>query len=108
MSCSSIPTIALYGGDGRLRDRLDAPARLRAWAGSKSGGRGALSSLEDALRSGAIDAVVVLTKWVGHTQLDRVKRLCARFDVPLRFVNGGLGAASRVVARLLAEVLHGR
>lgn len=108
MPLNDLPTIALYGGDGRLQGRLDAPARLRSWASSKSGGRGALVGLEAALRSGAIDAVVVLTKWVGHSQLGRLKRLCARFSVPMRFVRGGASAASSVVSRLLSEVPHAR
>lgn len=107
MPVSHQPTIALFGGDGRLRRRLSTPAHIRSWASSKTGGRGALASLEAALRAGTIDAVVVLTSWVGHSQLGRVKRLCARFNVPLRFVRGGLGHASRVVRRLLAEVSHG-
>ena len=80
------PRIAVLGGDGRFRrDRLPG-CRVRVFPGSRFGGNGPARRLERSLRAGGIDQVVILARWIGHSETSRVLRLCRRLDVPFQVV----------------------
>lgn len=50
------------------------------------GGNGELRRLLSALRAGAIDLVVILARWNGHSATARVRRLCRSRGVPVTLV----------------------
>ena len=83
---SRTPRVAVLGGDGRFRrDRLPG-CRVRVFPGSRTAGNGPMRRLEQSLRAGGVDRVVILTRWLGHSASNRALRLCRQLDVPYEFV----------------------
>ena len=93
----SPPDIALFGGDARYGS--DVPG-LRTYPSSRTGGQGRIRSLLAAIGGGAISAVVILVRWVGHSERDAVHDACARAGLPCLDVPGGWSAARRSINSL--------
>lgn len=78
--------VAVLGGDARQEGRwsdLGIPVYFQA---RRFGGNGELRRLESALRAGAIDHVVILARWNGHSATTKVRRLCRSRGVPVTLV----------------------
>ncbi len=85
---AALPTlrVAVLGGDARQEGRwleLGTPVYSQA---RRFGGNGELRRLESALRSGAIDRVVILARWNGHSATTKVRRLCRNRGVPVTVI----------------------
>ena len=59
---------------------------LRYFGSGRDVGRGELVRLEQALRAGGIDRVVIRTRWNGHSATSRIRRVCRVLGVPIEFV----------------------
>ena len=99
--------VALYGGRPSRRCASIPGVRVQRWGSSRDAGQGATRDLVRAIKQGTILAVVVLTRWVGHSDLSRVKTACRQAHVQIRFVRGGQSASLKITRTLVAEVLHG-
>lgn len=78
--------VAVVGGDGRFRSEGLCGCRVRVFQARRYGGNGPLRSLEQALRSGGIDRVLILARWNGHSATRRVLRLCRQLRVPIEII----------------------
>ena len=56
----------------------------RHFQAAKFGGNGELRRLEAALRGGQIHEVVVLIRWISHSESGQAAALARRYGVPLR------------------------
>ena len=77
-------TIAVVGGRGGPDTEREG-ARVRYYGTPKDVGHGELVRLEQALRSGGIDRVVLRTRWNAHTVTARIRRLCRGLGIPISF-----------------------
>lgn len=75
---------AVLGGDGR--DCPDIPDGARIYRSSRSGGDGELRRLLAALRAGAIERVLILARWNGHSATAAVQKLCRRLGIRVEMV----------------------
>lgn len=80
------PCLAVLGGDGRFRPDRYPDHDVRIFRARRFGGNGELRRLEQALRSGGIDRLLLLARWNGHSATGRVLRLCRLLDVPYEIV----------------------
>jgi len=96
-------TVAVIGGDVRPHERYPAAVVVRRYRSAKYGGNGSIRSAIGAIRSGSIDAVVLLTRWMGHSSFHAIRDACSRAGVPCVMAAGGMGTAARAVARLVEE-----
>lgn len=97
----------ILGGDARERNR----ARLQEdfefaeldWVSTEAR-RNSLQSLRDRVRSGGVDLVIVLTRFVGHDADDVVLKACKEVGCDWVHVDSGYG---RNQIRLAIERFHG-
>lgn len=78
------PRLAIVGGLGDARAE-DVPGRVRYFGSARDVGRGELVRLEQALRAGGIDRVIIRTRWNSHTATARIRRVCRTLGVPVEF-----------------------
>lgn len=78
--------VAVLGGDGRFRPESLAGCRVRVFPARRYAGNRSLRSLEESLRSGGVDRVVVLARWNGHAATTRIRRLCRKLGVPVEVI----------------------
>ena len=82
--------IAVLGGDGRLPGKvttaLPANAQVFHYASTHNGGDGEARNLAQAIQNGGIDWVWILARWNGHTATRRIRRLCRRFEIPVKII----------------------
>ena len=93
--------IAVIGGDGR---RLDLPfptAIVRSFPSPRYGGNGSLRRAVAAIAGGRVGLVVLLVRWLGHSDSRSVAGICKSNGVPLLTVRGGASEAHRRVAEFL-------
>lgn len=100
------PTIVLFGGDGRLARRVKAPVDVIGVPSSADGSTRDLQALCQRVRNGRVQAVVVLTKWVGHPAKNYLKRLCVRLGVHYCEVWGSLSRVRTTLRHLQRELHH--
>ena len=79
--------IAVVGGDGR-HVRV-VPPGWRVFPSSKHAGNGSIDHLVDAIRGGGVRLVIVLTRWIGHSELARVMRAARSANVDVRLHRAG-------------------
>ena len=60
-------------------------SEVRYFGSAHDVGRGELVRLEQALRAGGIDRVVIRTRWNSHTVTVRIRRVCRTLGVPVEF-----------------------
>jgi len=82
-----VTRVAVYGGDGRVLGR-GARDQVRHFGSTRRGGNISAQRLEEALRSGRYHALYVLTRWVGHSAVRRLKAICKRYGVEVVEVSG--------------------
>ncbi len=80
------PRVAVLGGDGRFQAERLRGCRVRVFPARRYAGNGSLRRLEQSLRSGGVDRVVVLARWNSHSATGRVLRLCRQLGVPVEVV----------------------
>jgi hypothetical protein len=73
--------VAVLGGDGRHAARC--PAGWTVYASSGFAGHGQRRRLVAAIKAGAVDAVIILARWNGHSDIDAVRRACRAAKVPV-------------------------
>ena len=78
--------VAVLGGDGRRADSWAPDADVRVFQGRRVGGNGELKRLERSMRSGAIDLLVVLARWNGHSATTFAVRLARRLGIPVEVI----------------------
>lgn len=96
----SDPSIVIIGGDGRCRD-LRVAASIRSFPSSRYGGDGSVRQAIAAINGGSVHLVVLLVRWLGHTEFWSIKTACAAAMVPFVIVAGGLSSARRQVREFL-------
>lgn len=89
----------LVGGDARQGTRRVGRALVRAVASSKFGGNGAHRALIAAIGGGRVQLVVLLTRWLGHSETGAITAACRRAGVRYLLVGGGLSAAWSLLRR---------
>jgi hypothetical protein len=97
--------IAVIGGDARQCAAHTDAATIRLFSSSNDGGNGRLRAALAAIRRGSFD-VVVLLRWLGHSDSQVMVSACAAAAIPARVVSGGMTAA-RSVGALNSVVLSG-
>lgn len=85
--------VLLVGGDARQGDRRIGRAFVRAVASRKFGGNGGHRSLIASIRSGRVELVVLLARWIGHSEAGSITATCRAAGVRYLLVDGGLSAA---------------
>jgi len=78
--------VAVLGGDGRRPDDWAPGADVRVFRGRRFGGNGELKRLARSMRSGAIDRLVVLARWNGHSATTFAVRLARRLGIPVEVI----------------------
>ena len=78
--------VAVLGGDGRRADDWAPGADVRVFQGRRFGGNGELKRLERSMRAGAIDRLVVLARWNGHSATTFAVRLARRLGIPVEVI----------------------
>jgi hypothetical protein len=94
--------IAIVGGDERVpHHRWPQGLDLRFYQGEKYGGNGQLKGLCQALTNGKFDAVVIMTRWIGHSMDGAVRR--ATTGTPIVLWDRGQGELAKALEGLLKE-----
>lgn len=93
----AMPRVIVVGGDDRalaLEDGLDG---LRAFPSARFAGAGSISRALATVSSGTADLVVVLCRWLGHSDYHAIAERCRLAGVRLVRVRGGFSAARRAI-----------
>ena len=85
------PRVAVLGGDGR--HRLRCPGEWAVYPSSNFAGHGPRRQLVAAIKTGTVDAVIILARWNGHSDVEAVKRACRSARVPVRVTWATLGGS---------------
>lgn len=93
-----VPGVALFGGDARYC--RGQTLGVHGFPCTRHGGRGRVRALLQAIRAHAFDVVLVLVRWVGHSEHEAVRSACAAAGVRCVPVTGGWSAARRRLAEL--------
>lgn len=102
MASCSLPRVLVVGGDDRFASLEVCGAAVDAFPSSRHGGNGGLRRAKAIILGGALDLVVVLVRWLGHSDSDAVTAACRTAGVPLLIVRGGSSAIKREVTAFLA------
>ncbi len=96
--------VAIVGGDERT-SRLQWPKGLdiRFYKGETWGGNGSLKGLQAGLANGKFDAVVVLTRWIGHSMSVPTCNAALAAGCKLIRWDRGTGELARQLVELLKE-----
>lgn len=97
--------VLVVGGDARQGDRQVNNVLVKAIASSKFGGNGEHRALIAAIRGGTVALVVLLARWIGHSEAHAICVVCRSVGVRYMFSGGGMNAAWNLVKR---EVRSGR
>jgi len=108
-SPTPLPTngaIAIYGGDSRT-ERLVWPTGydIRFFKSARDGGSGESLRLINSLRAGKIDTLILLTRFMGHSDFDMLKRSGRTYAKSVITWTKGAGELSRQIAELVPAPL---
>jgi|GEM_PF-6603000 len=95
--------VAIIGGDGRGHDLGIPHATFRSYPSPRYAGNGTLHRAVAAVGGGTIHLVVMLVRWLGHSDFRRINGACKAADVPVLLVAGGISAARREVQLFLDQ-----
>lgn len=93
--------VALVGGDERAGFAYPDGVEVRRYGSSGSCGNGGLKRVLQALSAGRIDAVLIIVRWLGHSESRSVRAACQRAGILCRIVSGGESSVVRAVRDLL-------
>lgn len=85
--------ILVVGGDARQGNRHIGGTLIRAVASTKSGGGGEHRAVIAAVRGGNVKAVLLLVRWLGHSESRAITSTCRSVGVRCRIVRTGMSAA---------------
>lgn len=95
--------ILVVGGDARQGDRVVGSTLVRAVASSKHGGSGKHRAVIAALRAGGVRLVLLLVRWLGHSESRAIASTCRTVGVRYLLVATGLTAARAITDREVAR-----
>lgn len=82
------PAIAIVGGDGRAH-HMRVAAVIRSFPSRRYSGNGSIRRVIAAIDSGKVELVVLLVRWLGHSEYDSVVRACKAAQVLFLIVAKG-------------------
>ncbi len=82
------PAIAIVGGDGRDH-AMDIAAEIRSYPSSHNSGNGSIRDANAAIKAGKIQFVLLLVRWLGHSEYQSVVKACKAAQVRCRNVPRG-------------------
>lgn len=85
--------ILVVGGDARQGDRRIDGTLVRAVASTKSGGTGEHRALIAAVRAGSVKVVLLLVRWLGHSESRAITSACRSVGVRCLIVHAGMSTA---------------
>jgi len=95
--CASLPWIIVFGGDARVQRLEDRAHQVLVFPSpSSSGGRGRRSAAAG-LQLGRPCTLVVLCRWVGHSDSGALARHAKAVGARVLLVRGGYAAAQQVI-----------
>lgn len=98
---NNIP-ISVFGGGRWLAESV--PNARISWVPSTSaGGAARFRHGVAAVRQGAVAYVLLLVRWLGHSDFHAVVLACRTAGVPYRVVPGGVASAARLIRTFLSE-----
>ena len=103
MSINQSVVVVVVGGDARHGDRRIRNALVRAVASIKHGGSGKHRALIAAIRSGTVGLVILLARWLGHSERDAIAATCRAVGVRCLTVSAGMSAAWALADREVAR-----
>lgn len=92
-------TILVVGGDARQDHRLIRGTLVRAVASTRFGGSGRRRAVIAAIRAGGVQTVLLLARWLGHSESRAIASSCRAVGVRCLIVTAGLSAAWAIVER---------
>ena len=95
--------VLLVGGDARQGDHLVGNTLVRAIASTKHGGNGGLRALIASIHAGSVRCVVLLVRWLGHSESGAIRKACRAVGVRCLLVTTGLSAARATIDREVAR-----
>lgn len=84
-----VERIAVLGGDGRIVRGHRWPRKPRVYPSSRRSGARAVDRLEQSIRAGGTDRVIILARFVGHSATRRIRRVCAQAGVAVELWERG-------------------
>jgi hypothetical protein len=84
--------IAIVGGDGRAH-AIRVSAVIRSFPSRRYGGNGSIRRAIEAIDGGKVELVVLLVRWLGHSEFDSIVRACKAAQVLFLIVPKGSVAA---------------
>ncbi len=97
----TLPRVAVVGGTpNRWRQALNG-LDVQVVGSSRDGGTRRVSSLVRSITAGSFVAVVICTRWLAHSDTDRVRRACQASGTRLVLSDGGRQQLRVIVLRLL-------
>ena len=82
------PAIAIVGGDGRAH-HMRVAAVIRSFPSRRYSGNGSIRRVIAAIGSGKVELVVLLVRWLGHSEYDSVVRACKAAQILFLIVAKG-------------------
>lgn len=89
--------IAIIGGRGD-REAFEGLAGIELVRSREHGGAGPMRQVEAAVLAGRYELVVVLARWLGHSESSRIVRACRRSSTRHLVWPGGLTSLARHLA----------
>lgn len=95
-------SVAIVGGCRRIDDPPRHVSLICCPSSRYAGGARFRSALE-AIRNRAVAIVIVLVRWLGHSEFHALTRACRAANVPLVVVPGGVSSARRALIACTGE-----
>ena len=103
MAVGALSRVLVVGGDGRVAAVAIEGARLHVLASSRFGGNGGPRRARAVIQSSGADMVVLLIRWLGHTESGAVVAACRAAGIPVLVVRGSASALKRELAHYMAR-----
>ena len=91
------PKILLVGGCDRMTPIFPEAVQVQRVESRRYSGNGSIRSAVARVRSGGIDFVILLCRWLGHPAHDALVNACKTKGVPFVRIRGGASSAVRAV-----------
>ena len=91
--------VLVIGGDGR---KSPSPLLyIRFVPSCRYGGPARINHAVAAIRSGSVGLVVLLTRWLGHSEYQLIVRTCREANVRFIIARGGIATTLRAIGAAL-------
>jgi hypothetical protein len=95
-------SVAIVGGCRRIDDP-PPHISLVCCPSSRYAGAARFRSALEAIRNRAVAIVIVLVRWLGHSEFHALTRACRAASVQLVIVPGGVSSARRALIELVGQ-----